>query len=134
MGFLDFYGNIFDPRIHGVSVTNNGQYFLRPHYQQVDSQQHDATQRNELSRSKSFHDKIVSSTATLPSSFGFDPLYVEDPISQGNNVGRNSFRINQVQRALSDAHRALVASLEWDMNCGSEPQGRYPLLKCIINP
>lgn len=132
MGFLDFYGNIFDPRIHGISVTNNGQYFLRPHHQQGESQ-HDATQRNELSRSKSFHDKNVSSTAIIPSSFGFDPLYVEDPISLGNNVGRNSFRINQIQRALSDAHRALVASLEWDMNCGSEPQERYPLLKCLTN-
>jgi DNA polymerase sigma len=132
MGFLDFYGNTFDPRIHGITVTNNGQYFRRPHYQQVESQQNDAEHRSDLSRRKILNDKSVFTT-TAQSTFGFDPLYVEDPISPGNNVGRNSFRINQVQRALSDAHHALVASLEWDLNCGSDSQERYPLLKSLIN-
>ena len=71
-------------------------------------------------------------------SFNFDPLFVEDPLSAGNNVGRNAFRIFQVQRAFSDAHRALVASLEWDSHAEEEmlmDEGivaEYPLLKCLL--
>merc|ERR1712194_280821 len=61
----------------------------------------------------------------------FDPLFVEDPLSATNNVGRNAFRINQVQRAFSDAHRALVASLDWDIQA-AEGNGKYPLLKCLL--
>jgi Nucleotidyltransferase domain/Cid1 family poly A polymerase len=66
--------------------------------------------------------------------FSFDPLFVEDPLSSGNNVGRNAFRIFQVQRAFSDAHRALVASLEWDIQSGELNEGfdSYPLLKCLL--
>jgi hypothetical protein len=66
--------------------------------------------------------------------FTFDPIFVEDPLSSGNNVGRNAFRIFQVQRAFSDAHRALVASLEWDIHSGELNEGfdSYPLLKCLL--
>ena len=62
----------------------------------------------------------------------FDPIWVEDPLNQGNNVGRNAFRIFQVQRAFSDAHRALVASLEWDINSEFGDDDDYPLLKCLL--
>ena len=67
--------------------------------------------------------------------FTFDPLFVEDPLSSGNNVGRNAFRIFQVQRAFSDAHRALVASLEWDITSSGELHDDvdYPLLKCLLH-
>jgi hypothetical protein len=66
--------------------------------------------------------------------FTFDPLFVEDPLSSTNNVGRNAFRIFQVQRAFSDAHRALVASLEWDIHSSGEINDDvdYPLLKCLL--
>ena len=66
--------------------------------------------------------------------YTFDPLFVEDPLSETNNVGRNAFRIFQVQRAFSDAHRALVAALEWDMQSDGELQdsNEYPLLKCLL--
>ena len=66
--------------------------------------------------------------------YTFDPFFVEDPLSDGNNVGRNAFRINQIQRAFSDAHRALVAALEWDMQSTGELQdgSEYPLLKCLL--
>ena len=66
--------------------------------------------------------------------FTFDPLFVEDPLSASNNVGRNAFRINQVQRVFSDAHRALVASLDWDINSSTNDgeAGDYPLLKCLL--
>ena len=65
--------------------------------------------------------------------FTFDPLFVEDPLSSSNNVGRNAFRINQVQRAFSDAHRALVASLDWDIHSSADGVSvDYPLLKCLL--
>ncbi len=132
MGCLDFYGNVFDPRLVGISVSNGGQYFRRPHYQASPIQENP----NHLIRRHSFQhqqERNVNSAPNRP--FTFDPLFVEDPTSPGNNVGRNSFRINQVQRAFSDAHRALVASLEWDMdmNSGMEFQeDAYPLLKCLL--
>jgi len=66
--------------------------------------------------------------------YTLDPLLVEDPLNESNNVGRNAFRIFSVLRAFSDAHRALVASLEWDMNSTGELQedNEYPLLKCLL--
>ena len=131
MGCLDFYGNGFDPRMVGITVTNAGQYFRRPHYQQRPSYQHDSFS-DETSRRRSFQDHDAVVMNNNPSTFGFDPLYVEDPILIGNNVGRNSFRINQVQRAFSDAHRALVASLEWDMNGSDLHEIKYPLLKSLL--
>ena len=39
--------------------------------------------------------------------FHYDPLLIEDPLFHGNNVGRNCFRITQVQHAFSDALLAL---------------------------
>jgi hypothetical protein len=64
---------------------------------------------------------------------------------RGNNVGRNAFRIFQVQRAFSDAHCALLAALEWDEE-GSDLQAAassdlvpgnaldsfFSLLKCML--
>jgi hypothetical protein len=69
---------------------------------------------------------------TMP--YTLDPLLVEDPLNLSNNVGRNAFRIFSVLRAFSDAHRALVASLEWDMQSAGELQddAEYPLLKCLL--
>jgi hypothetical protein len=65
--------------------------------------------------------------------YTLDPLFVEDPLAEGNNVGRNAFRIFQVQRAFSDAHRALVAALEWDMQSSDlQDDNEYPLLKCLL--
>eukprot|EP00939_MAST-03C_sp_MAST-3C-sp1_P001923 g1923.t1 len=43
----------------------------------------------------------------LPRPFEFDPVLIEDPLFDGNNVGRNCFRIHQVQRAWSEALLAL---------------------------
>ena len=39
----------------------------------------------------------------------FDPLHIEDPLQPGNNVGRNVFRIHQIQRAFVDAATILAA-------------------------
>jgi hypothetical protein len=54
-----------------------------------------------------------------------------------NNMGRNAFRIFQVQHAFSDAHQALVASLEWDIhnsshNLNGGGGGEYPLSNCLL--
>ncbi len=143
LGCLDFYGNSFDPRLFGISVSDGGQYFRRPHYQSNEEssqfQPRQTLAKNGLNRRHSFqhHDDVISTKRPADASsrpFTFDPLFVEDPISLGNNVGRNSFRINQVQRAFSDAHRAIAASLEWDLNSGSEIQDEYyPLLKSLLS-
>ena len=38
-----------------------------------------------------------------PLFYKFDPFFLEDPLSPGNNIGRNCFRIYQVQRSWSEA-------------------------------
>jgi hypothetical protein len=211
MGFLDFYGNFFDPRAIGISVGGR-RYFARansntaaagyeptgqpiwnrslpPHQQHQkhvvinnlppnsSSNSVDFRRRNSFSDTGSVDDSrhrprffaMPASTSTAATSGSnhvfvplssknqsshpketnfrssgknnnfsgydrpstFDPLFVEDPLSATNNVGRNAFRINQVQRAFSDAHRALVASLDWDIQ-SAEGNGKYPLLKCLL--
>lgn len=134
MGCLDFYGNVFDARKVGISVVNGGQYFRRPQNQSnANFSQQNA---NYTSRRHSIQHQSEARVASDPSRpFTFDPLFVEDPTSPNNNVGRNSFRINQVQRAFSDAHRTLAASLEWDISSGLEfhdEENIYPLLKCLL--
>lgn len=150
---LDFYGNEFDPRSTGISVRTR-QYFFRsqdahgnfqesqgwstPHQSQFP----DMTMRNLPPKQTRFrrqiglqesHSNISQKQQQFPSG-KFDPIWVEDPLNLGNNVGRNAFRIFQVQRAFSDAHRALVASLEWDINSTNDfdDDGEYPLLKCLL--
>lgn len=193
MGFLDFYGNCFDPRSTGISVGRR-QYFTRPNYVAAQRQvvgQHmwagvspspgvvpsptsaggapDFYLRNSVNEKGSL-DGVRGATGSplmrpprfqpgntaatrfkrhMPAPavrtpletpmdhampFTFDPLFVDDPLSYGNNVGRNAFRIFQVQRAFSDAHRALVASLEWDIQSTNElhDSNDYPLLKSLL--
>ena len=201
MGFLDFYGNCFDARSTGISVSRR-QYFARSNnyvfngYQDAaapplwnnssHSHQHQqrvvvnnlptASMRKNFRRHNSFSEtgsmdgnklrqhrfpptpssgastgpsgahlycpptatprqahEDPSSTVGQVRPFTFDPLFVEDPLSPSNNVGRNAFRINQVQRAFSDAHRALTASLDWDFHSSADVVGGdYPLLKCLL--
>ncbi|KAL7540164.1 hypothetical protein ACHAXR_011026 [Thalassiosira sp. AJA248-18] len=155
MGLLDFYGNFFDPRTNGISVRTK-QYFFRSqdahHSPQIfpeaqgwntshQSQFPDLTKRNSFSskphRFQPLHRQFSFTQPTNNTSLKsgkFDPIWVEDPLNPGNNVGRNAFRIFQVQRAFSDAHRALVASLEWDINSMHEfgDDSEYPLLKCLL--
>jgi len=150
MGFLDFYGNCFDPGVTGISVLRR-QYFSRQNTEQMaqieqnqDEANHysfptgDAARGNLVERGmddgascrssgkisvKSSPSKFAlkppriqnRSTSTLHTlhktnqqnhpprveqtgrPFSFDPLFVEDPLTSTNNVGRNAFRINQVQ-------------------------------------
>ena len=125
-GLLDFYGNFFDPRTIGISVRTR-QYFFRSQDAQQQTQNFPETQGwnsphqfPDLTKRNSFASKphrflqrqySFQSTQTNTSqsqqfkSARFDPMWVEDPLNPGNNVGRNAFRIFQVQRAFSDAHR-----------------------------
>ncbi|KAL7444102.1 hypothetical protein ACHAXH_009948 [Discostella pseudostelligera] len=157
MGLLDFYGNCFDPRTTGMSVRTR-QYFFRSQ-DAHDSLQNCDVQGWNIPHQSQFPDMMMRNSASkqnrlqpLHRQFGFqstptnishkqqfpsgkfDPIWVEDPLNPLNNVGRNAFRIFQVQRAFSDAHRALVASLEWDINSTNEfdDDGEYPLLKCLL--
>ena len=54
---------------------------------------------------------------------------MEDPLSPKNNVLRNSFRIFQVLRAFSDAHRSLQASLEFTVG----EQGEMGILGSMLS-
>ena len=83
LGFLDFYGNNFDPRSCGISL-----------------------------RRRCYFNRTSSDTSFFPPQF--DPLYIEDPLQPGNNVGRNCFRIYLIQRIWSDALRALTSTLDQD--------------------
>ena len=66
--------------------------------------------------------------------FRFDPLYVEDPLSPGNNVGRNCFRIAQIQRAWHDAYVALSDRLAGDPARPPPAPGRDDnVLRAIIS-
>lgn len=130
MGLLDFYGNYFDPRITGISVRTR-KYFIRSQEaNQILPFTQNAHRFTLLHRNFS----ILNSTQLQQFQSGkFDPMWVEDPLNPGNNVGRNAFRIFQVQRAFSDAHRALMASLEWDNSMHEfGHDGEYPLLKCLL--
>ncbi|GAX24190.1 hypothetical protein FisN_4Lh279 [Fistulifera solaris] len=182
MGFLDFYGNNFDPRSIGISVKNR-QYFSRLSAAMGAAPQSVPTNETawrpigpnhvpttQFFRRYSFSDKgnidahrganpsvIVQSATSIPVAtnnnyfrkpltqhnneidhsampYTLDPLLIEDPLNESNNVGRNAFRIFSVLRAFSDAHRALLASLEWDLHSNVEFQddSEYPLLKCLL--
>lgn len=201
IGFLDFYGNWFDPRVMGISVSRR-QYFSRQNYdyavsvqknqeemwsniqhqqqhrhqnQQRSNKNHHQQQKQQHSKQKGHqghgknaknsddsknspskqnnntetgsgtgttkpprrsnivstgsnnitdlsspqhstrhnsHHRNQSSSSNLPihhqesqndsfvysgRTFTFDPFFVEDPLSISNNVGRNAFRIHQIQ-------------------------------------
>ena len=69
----------------------------------------------------------------------YDPLVIEDPLSEENNVGRNCFRINQVLRAWQTAAKALQAKVdEGDGGDGApgptagRAGGRFKVMSCMI--
>jgi hypothetical protein len=113
IGFLDFYGNHFDPRSTGISVGQR-RYFSRPRYTSDQGAQQNCHFLPQVyTRSRSINNAVVgfddmnafypsplmlpTGTAQYSRPFTFDPLYVEDPLHPSNNVGRNAFRIFQVK-------------------------------------
>ena len=60
--------------------------------------------------------------------YKFDPLFVEDPLNPGNNVGRNCFRVLQVQRCWSDVYRVMTQQLRVSQRDGVY----YPVLEYLV--
>lgn len=57
------------------------------------------------------HNQAPNVLDTFASSFKpykFDPLFIEDPLAFENNVGRNCFRVHQVQKLWSETHSELL--------------------------
>jgi len=146
VGFLDFFGNHFDPRTTGISVTQK-MYFVRPRFS-IDQQSpeyrtvngrgvHFNTARNLVpplyTRSKSMHHpqstgfddmNVLYPSSSIPPvgssqpnrPFTFDPLYVEDPLHPSNNVGRNAFRIFQVKVSIANAENLYMCFVSSKFN------------------
>jgi DNA polymerase sigma len=107
LGFLDFYGNTFDPRSTGISVARCC-YFSRlsplpPAPGPRMYYPSDAVARRAYR---------VSEGGNMALPYQFDPLYIEDPLAAENNVGRNCFRIWQIKRAWSEAHSGLLSAMD----------------------
>jgi len=151
MGFLDFYGNHFDPRTIGISVRRrcffsrlatglpasfyqeSTRVHARSIYQGNSNFHHNSPL---LDRRSSFGDGIPANQHSTINSeeiqvpYKFDPLFIEDPLCTGNNVGRNCFRIFQIQRAWSDAFKDLTAALDKEIVHNSS---KDCLLTCMID-
>jgi DNA polymerase sigma len=110
LGILKFIGEDFDPRYTGISISRSC-YFPRALGSSME-QQHGGFNQ--------------ASLGFIP--FKFDPLFIEDPLTPGNNVGRNCFRVLQVLKTFSEAYDAIVSVLR-----SSERDGvAQPLLERIV--
>lgn len=110
LGALNFYGDHFDPRTTGISVARRC-YFGRqysmltagskaPDYFASLDRRHTSTGEEHRSDGARHQD---AAGLTVP--FQFDPLFIEDPLTPGNNVGRNCFRVFQVCIACFEVSR-----------------------------
>jgi DNA polymerase sigma len=139
MGFLDFHSNHFDPRSTGISIGRRC-YFSREQalsmtaHAHAPPPQHQHQHQHQVPYRRPYDDNRTplnagASWETMHLPYKFDPLYIEDPMCPSNNVGRNCFRIFQIQRAWSDAWRLLEDAL------GAGPEeatDRVPLLRRIM--
>ncbi|CAK8999861.1 3-beta-glucosidase) (Laminarinase) (SacteLam55A) [Durusdinium trenchii] len=91
VGFLNFYGHRFDPQLYGVSVARSA-FLPRKSPTSWPPQQAELVERG-----------FLSNPGDNEEAHRFDPLLVEDPVNPTNNVGRNCFRIRQIQRSLARA-------------------------------
>lgn len=62
--------------------------------------------------------------------FWFDPLYVEDPLRPGNNVGRNCFRIYAIQQEFAKAHQLCMA--QHAASRGAAAHEEYSVLALLL--
>jgi len=109
LGCLRFYGRRFDPQLYGVSVARGAFLHRRspltwppPQAQYVD--------RGLCPGIAEFAFLSERVSLTGERAHRFDPLWIEDPLNPTNNVGRNCFRIRQIQRSLALAADALAAN------------------------
>jgi hypothetical protein len=140
LGFLDFYSNHFDPRATGISVGRRC-YFPREQFELSVTQRASVPgarlppqyYQPTVDRRKPAYDKSTAAhfeSGHVP--YKFDLLYIEDPMCPTNNVGRNCFRIFQIQRAWNDAWRILDEAIA--AGNGQDPVGEteLPLLGRIL--
>jgi hypothetical protein len=103
--FLRFFGEQFDPRTTGVSLSRG--FFER-------KVSVNAAAARDPGKRRSFRIEDLSQEASSPPAGNlheppnhFDPLHIEDPLQPNNNVGRNVFRIRQIQKVFGEAAEAL---------------------------
>lgn len=121
LGFLRFFGDNFDPRETGISVRrqcyfsrsiNNALNDVIPHVPvPLQFHQHIALAKRHAFHSGRHSFNFVNAMGSSQVPFKFDPLFIEDPLEPRNNVGRNCFRIFQVQKCWSDACATVMAKL-----------------------
>lgn len=78
----------------------------------ISTAQHPIAGGNMTLLSHSFSGSSNNSPQQPPLFYKFDPFFVEDPLSRGNNIGRNCFRIYQVQKSWSDALTAMCIQIQ----------------------
>lgn len=116
LGLLNFYGNHLQPAVTGISVARR-MYFSRSDLAPMMTNSARPLSHNiegvaSLHRRHSFTPQNQTSPAFDSFSsfkpYKFDPLFIEDPLAYENNVGRNCFRIHQVQKLWSETHAELL--------------------------
>lgn len=121
LGLLNFYGNHLQPAVTGISVARR-MYFSRSDLAPIITNSartplaHNipvAAGVASLHRRHSFTPQnhsphTVDSFSSSFKPYKFDPLFIEDPLAYENNVGRNCFRIHQVQKLWSETHAELL--------------------------
>ena len=129
--FLDFIGNVIEPSRTGVSVVHRCFFSRDTEFEQppgstrILSTPHMKKMCRRRHRESGNIDMVNHPGEPLeenPPMNRFDPIFIEDPLRKGNNVGRNCFRIAQIRRALSDALRRLQhATQYWHPSIASTP-------------
>lgn len=127
LSFLRFYGNCdgdsFDPRNIGVSVAKKCYFYRNKPMNIMQSTSivnpkaiisTTSTTSNDRRHSFSSNNWNTSQLASMnPYStithepYKFDPIYIDDPLQEGNNVGRNCFRIFQIQKCFSETVQSI---------------------------
>lgn len=119
LGFLKFFGEQFDVRQTGISVRrkcyfsrrDNQLQFLQQHHQQHQAS-FNAPWSDMIDRRHSLQgmrNGVAGPPVYFP--FKFDPVFIEDPLEERNNVARNCFRIVQVQRCWTEAAASICNRL-----------------------
>jgi len=107
VGCLDFYGHRFDPKLYGVSVARKA--FLHRQSPRTWPQVPADYIKRYCAGAQEFASLPLKLSLTGETAHRFDPLWIEDPLNPTNNVGRNCFRIRQIQRSLARAADELKA-------------------------
>jgi len=109
VGFLHFYGRRFDPQLYAVSVARRA-FLHRKRPSTWPPVQAEYIERGFCPSSGDFAALPRKLAMTGEEAHRFDPLWIEDPLNPTNNVGRNCFRLRQIQLSLARAADALTAS------------------------